>query len=62
MCAACNPSEVHAATAEAIEPAPGAQPGAKFGALRNRDCRTYLGGGLLSMCADNVEQHISQSR
>ena len=34
-------------------------PPARFGALRNRDCRTYLGGGLLSMCADNVEHVIT---
>jgi MFS family permease len=59
MCAACNPGEVHAATADAVDAAPGVSPGAKFGALRNRDCRTYLGGGLLSMCADNVEHVVT---
>jgi MFS family permease len=34
-------------------------PPARFGALRNRDCRNYLGGGLLSMMADNVEHVIT---
>jgi hypothetical protein len=62
MCAACNPGEAHAATADAIDAAPKGRPTAKFAALRNRDCRTYLGGGLLSMMADNVEQYISQCR
>jgi MFS family permease len=32
---------------------------AKFVALRNPDCRTYLGGTLLSMMADNVEHVIT---
>ena len=58
MCAACNPGEAHATRADAIDAAPG-RPGAKFGALRNRDCRNYLGGGLLSMMADNVEHVIT---
>jgi MFS family permease len=58
MCAACNPGEVHAAPVEATEVDP-ATPAAKFGALRNPDCRKYLGGSLLSMNADNVEHVIT---
>ena len=34
-------------------------PTAKFAALRNTDCRTYIGGGMLSMMADNVEHVIT---
>lgn len=61
MCAACNTGELHAApsdTGPAISAADAA-PATKFAALRNRDCRTYLGGGLLSMMADNVEHVIT---
>jgi MFS family permease len=32
---------------------------ARFGALRNRDCRAYLGGSMLSMHADNIEHVIT---
>jgi MFS family permease len=61
MCAACgNVQHVVLPTpSTAVDGAPTAQPGAKFGALRNRDCRVYLVGGLLSMCADNVEHVIT---
>ena len=31
----------------------------RFGALRSRDCRTYLVGGMLSMMADNVEHVLT---
>ena len=61
MCAACNPGEVHASAGEveAVAVTPDAAPATKFAALRNRDCRTYLGGSLLSMNADNVEHVIT---
>jgi MFS family permease len=67
MCAACGPGQLHAVTAGdvdavpavAVDAAPGVKAGAKFGALRNRDCRWYLGGTLLSMMADNVEHVIT---
>lgn len=32
-------------------------PPARFAALRNRDCRIYLGGGMLDKAADNIEQY-----
>jgi MFS family permease len=55
MCAACAPGQSHPADpAAAPRPAP-----ARFSALRNRDCRNYLGGSLLSMNADNVEHVIT---
>ncbi len=54
MCAACGPGQTH------IDEAPTASPKtsspARFAALRDQICRTYLGGSLLSMCAANVEQ------
>ncbi len=59
MCAAYNPGEAHATTAETVDSTPAAQPGAKFAALRDRNCRTYLSGSLLSMCADNVEHVVT---
>ncbi len=31
----------------------------RFAALRNRDCRTYLVGGMLSMMADNIEHVLT---
>jgi MFS family permease len=52
MCAACGPGELHAAPVAEV-------PAAKFAALRNRNCRKYLGGSLLSMNADNVEHVIT---
>jgi len=60
MCAACGPGQTHideATTAPAGSPKPPSP--ARFAALRNRDCRNYLGGGLLSMMADNVEHVIT---
>ncbi len=73
MCAACAPGQIHvdlapadgepaepAVVAAAAGPRPvDAPPPARFIALRNRDCRTYLGGTLLSMMADNVEHVIT---
>jgi hypothetical protein len=55
MCTACGPGQTHVDVTPPALPPP-----ARFGALRNRDCRNYLGGGLLSMAADNVEQHIGE--
>jgi hypothetical protein len=54
MCAACgNVQHI------VVDPMPSNAPApAKFIALRNRDCRFYLGGTLLSMMADNVEHQI----
>jgi len=57
MCAACGPGQTHideTPPALGVDPAP-----ARFSALRNRDCRNYLGGSLLSMNADNVEHVIT---
>jgi MFS family permease len=74
MCAACGTTEVHllpltadvtadAVAGSAAEPTAGldvsAAPPARFAALRQRDCRTYLGGGMLSMMADNIEHVIT---
>ncbi len=60
MCASCGPGQTH------IDEAPTASPKmsspARFAALRDRNCRKYLGGSLLSMCADNVEHVISEYR
>lgn len=64
MCAACGiathvplePLETEGATAL---PAPGSIAPVRFAALRNRDCRTYLAGGMLSMMADNIEHVIT---
>ena len=63
MCAACgNPT--HFATVPAGVPAgvpadvPIAAP-ARFGALRNRDCRYFILGGMISMAADNIEHVIT---
>jgi MFS family permease len=58
MCAACGPGQVHGElVTPGVEPGRPAPP--RFAALRNRDCRWYLGGGLLSMCADNVEHVVT---
>jgi MFS family permease len=58
MCAACG-VPTHVAV---LEPGPGpaaaARP-AKFAALRNPECRMYLGGAALAMMADNVEHVIT---
>jgi MFS family permease len=64
MCAACG-VPTHVAV---LEPDPGQGPGpdgagqarpAKFAALRNPECRLYLGGAALAMMADNVEHVIT---
>jgi MFS family permease len=65
MCAACAPGQIHldAVPADLVSNAPAWDPlapgPARFAALRNRDCRFYLGGTLLSMMADNVEHVIT---
>ncbi|MGN6521792.1 MAG: MFS transporter [Actinomycetes bacterium] len=68
MCSACGvPTHVPVLTPPEespvlpAQPRPGtaAAPPAKFPALRNRDCRTYLVGGMLSMMADNIEHVIT---
>ena len=57
MCAACGiATHIPAAAVTSQAPRAGA---AKFAALRNRDCRFYLAGTMLSMMADNVEHVIS---
>jgi MFS family permease len=56
MCVACGvPSHIP------DQPPPADTPpaGARFAALRNRDCRPYLIGAMLSMMADNVEHVIT---
>ncbi|MGH3264655.1 MAG: MFS transporter [Trebonia sp.] len=54
MCAACGvPTHV------ADPPGPAAGQPAKFAALRNPECRFYLGGAALAMMADNVEHVIT---
>ena len=62
MCAACTPGQNHVEAtplaADAGVDTASAAP-ARFSALRNRDCRNYLGGSLLSMNADNVEHVIT---
>lgn len=59
MCAACG-VPTHVAV---LDPAEGSSPGAgqpvKFAALRNPECRLYLGGAALAMMADNVEHVIT---
>ena len=42
-----------------IQPTAAPAPPPRFGALRSRDCRWYLGGTLLGMKADNIEHVIS---
>jgi MFS family permease len=55
MCAACGvPTHV-----PGLEPSPGIGRPAKFAALRNPECRIYLGGAALAMMADNVEHVIT---
>lgn len=59
MCAACG-VPTHVAV---LDPAGGSPPGAgqpvKFAALRNPECRRYLGGAALAMMADNIEHVIT---
>jgi MFS family permease len=62
MCAACGVPTHVAVPAQADPPGAGlagaGQP-AKFAALRNPECRRYLGGAALAMMADNVEHVIT---
>jgi MFS family permease len=57
MCASFGPDPVHQGHRADSGEAPGVP--AKFAAVRNRDCRAYLVGTLLSMMADNVEHVIT---
>jgi MFS family permease len=57
VCAACG-VPTHVAVPEPAEPPPTGQ-SAKFAALRNPECRRYLGGAALAMMADNVEHVIT---
>src|SRR5262249_24673840 len=57
MCAACG-VPTHVAVLEPAEPPQTGQP-AKFAALRNPECRVYLGGAALAMMADNIEHVIT---
>jgi MFS family permease len=59
MCLACGvPTHVPDVDAEPLAATGTGQP-AKFAALRNPTCRVYLGGGMLSMMADNIEHVIT---
>jgi len=61
MCAACG-VPTHVAVLEPDQSPPAGQSAAqpaKFAALRNRNCRLYLGGAALSMMADNIEHVIT---
>jgi MFS family permease len=61
MCTACGIA-THipdpATDGTVAEPAAGGRV-ARFAALRNRDCRPYLAGSMLSMMADNIEHVIT---
>ncbi|WP_432535157.1 MFS transporter [Kineococcus arenarius] len=57
MCAACEGSANVPATTSA--PSAAAPRPRRFAALRHRECRPYLAGGMLSMMADNVEHVIT---
>ena len=57
MCAACG-VPTHVAVLDPAE-SPGAGQPAKFAALRNPECRRYLGGATLAMMADNIEHVIT---
>jgi MFS family permease len=68
MCAACGiPSHVllidpNEPAELPVEPAGQSSSGSgslKFAALRSKDCRPYLIGGMLSMMADNIEHVIT---
>jgi MFS family permease len=67
MCAACGltghlslPASAAASAPAAASTASAAGVGpARFAALRDRECRTFLGGTMLSMMADNVEHVIT---
>ena len=61
MCAACG-VPTHVAFLEPAGPPETGQPAgqpAKFAALRNPECRVYLGGATLAMMADNIEHVIT---
>jgi MFS family permease len=57
MCAACG-VPTHVAVLDPAE-SPGTGQPAKFAALRNPECRLYLGGAALAMMADNIEHVIT---
>jgi MFS family permease len=62
VCAACGvPTHIPAPDAqpEVAQPEVAPSQPAKFAALRNPTCRTYLVGGALSMMADNIEHVIT---
>jgi MFS family permease len=67
MCAACGvPTHVPVLDEDPLAGSPGGTPEthptgqpAKFAALRNPECRRYLGGAALAMMADNVEHVIT---
>lgn len=54
MCAACGVQTHVPTTTGPTDAGP-----ARFGALRSRDCRTYLVGSMSSMMADNVEHVLT---
>jgi MFS family permease len=57
MCAACG-VPTHVAVPDPAEPSETGQP-AKFAALRNPECKRYLGSAALAMMADNIEHVIT---
>ena len=57
MCAACG-VPTHVAVPDPAESPETGQP-AKFAALRDPECRRYLGGAALAMMADNIEHVIT---
>ena len=60
MCAACGvPTHVATLDPAASPSSQGASQPVKFAALRNPECRRYLGGAALAMMADNVEHVIT---
>jgi MFS family permease len=61
VCAACGIAAHVPLETEAGAPLsdPGSGAPVRFAALRNRDCRAYLAGGMLSMMADNIEHVIT---
>jgi len=59
MCAACGVPTHVAVLDSAGAPSPEAGQPVKFAALRNRECRRYLGGAALAMMADNIEHVIT---
>ena len=59
MCAACG-VPAHVAVLDPAE-SPGTGQPAKFAALRNPECKRYLGGAALAMMADNIEHIITTS-